>query len=135
MRSQCLARCDTAAPTIEAARKAIVDAYYELADAYVMMPRPVEGDAGSAQTRRQLKKITALEGGLRDAARALAQEAERSQHGAPGFGPGGSLRQDWLEDFLTRLEALRGVRSTGLTEAHARTLYQLKQTLDQVIDK
>lgn len=134
MRSQCLARCRDDAPTLDMARKAIVDAYYELADAYVMMPRPADADAGSMQKRRRLAKIGALEASLRDAARALARESARNGDRGPARAPEDRILHDWLERFLERLDALRDVRSTGLTETHARSLYQLKQLLDHMID-
>lgn len=123
MRYECTARRDVATPALDDAREAIVETYYELADAYVQTPRPdAADDRARGLAARRMKRVAALEDSLRDAARVLAEA-----HGD------GDTRQDWLPTFMARLDALREVRATGLTEAHARTLYQLKQSIDQVI--
>jgi hypothetical protein len=118
-RSECLVRCDAGAPDIGVAREAMVEAYYALADAYVQVS--ARGTAADVPRASPCLGLSRFEEALRGAARTLAAHA------------GGDVAQDtWLRTVLSRVDDLRGVRTTGLTEVHARSLYQLKQSIDQV---
>lgn len=120
IRSEFLVRCDGDAPDIGMAREAMVDAYYALADAYVQIS--ARGAAADVPRACPCHWLSTLEEALRGAARALAAHTG-----------GDGAQETWLHTVLSRMDALRGVGDTGLTEVHARSLYELKQSIDQVI--
>lgn len=115
------------------ARAAVVDAYYDFADAVVRMPRPGTGaDQPPAQVKRRLRELSTLEEGLRRSARLFARAAGLSLPAGPEPAtPGGAAPRGWLSMLLERLDDLRTVRDTGLTQEQARKLHRLKQILDE----
>ncbi|WP_375689608.1 hypothetical protein [Pseudooceanicola sp. LIPI14-2-Ac024] len=119
--------------SVDDAREAIVDAYYDLADALVMMPRPGAA-VGAYRIEESSDRLSVLEEGLRNAARFFAREVGRNQYGDPDKGqcPDGSAREFWLARMTRRIDDLHGVRETGMTEAQSLRLLSLKRTLDEV---
>lgn len=126
-------RNDFSPDHLDAAREAMVEAYYALADAYVQTSLSAATDDEAVVDKQlQFRRLTALEDALRDAALVLAQEARRDQHGDAGASAQGPAGQKWLKELSEQIEALSSVRQTGMNGDQARNLFRLKQILNEV---